>query len=155
MKILSIFTSLFLLQSLALRATDKVTTILVTTPVYHTLAESGVQYATQAHIGWDLNNLYNSTFLYSSPQIVGKAEKYLQQDINLISVYKIVVESDYYKGVTTVNINTAKAVKPATHPFTVEEVAKMAVKALRLDYPDKDKYLILVSKKPIKRQNEK
>lgn len=154
MKILSLFSSLFFLLSLMLQATDKVVTLLVTTPIYHTLAESEVQYATQAHVGWDLNNIHTSSFFYSSPQMVGKREAYLKQDINLISVYKISVESNSQDGITTININTSKAMKPKTHPFSVEEVAKMTLKALRIDYPDKDKYPIQVSNKPIKMQNK-
>lgn len=131
-----------------LHATDKVQTVVVTIPVEHTWDEGGVKMAKIPFTGWDLDNPYYTCSLYSVPKIVFENKAHLKQNINLISAYRISVDSDLKDGITTITVRTDKAEKPKGHKRTVEEVAEWAVKAIREDYPDQDKYKVLVSNKP-------
>ena len=107
----NIFQTLTLLGLLgsSVFATDKIQTVLVTTPVYHTWDEGGVKFAKIPYTGWDLDNPFYSCAFYSSPRVVFKDRKHLKQDINLLSVYRIKVQSNNDKGATTIYISTADA----------------------------------------------
>ena len=148
--------TLLVLVSANLHATDKIQTVMVTIPVLHTWDEGGVKLARIPYTGWDVDNPYYSCAFYSLPfhsipKAVFENEKHLKQDINLISVYGITVDSNYHKGITHITVRTGKAKKPETHKLTVGEVVKLAVNAVKEDFSDEKRYVIKVSDKPFKR----
>ena len=144
-----LLTILLLLHS-NIFATDKIQTILVTTPVLYALDEGGVKFAKIPYTGWDIDNPFNSCAFYSSPRVVFENQEHLKQDINLISAYKITVDSNHHDGITHITVRTQKAIKPDGFPLTVEKIVELTVKAVRADFPDEEKYLIKVSDKPLK-----
>lgn len=131
-------------------ATDKIQTVLVTTPVLHPLDSGGVKLAKIPLTGWDLDNPYYSCACYSSPKVVLKNQKHLKQEINLISVYGISVDSIHRDGITHLTVRTEAAKKPEGYKLTVGEVVELTVRAVREDFPDEKKYLIKVSDKSLK-----
>lgn len=131
-------------------ATDKIQTVLVTTPVYHTEDEGGVKFAKIPYTGWDIENPFYSCAYYSSPRVAFEDQKHLKQDINLLSVYRIEAQSNYDAGVTTIYLSIANATKPETHRFTIKEVVEFARIAVRADFPDQEKYVIKITEKSIR-----
>ena len=85
--------ALIVFLSPGLLATDKVQTIVVTIPVPHTWDEGDVKWARIPYTGWDIDNPYHACAFYAVPHIVFQKQKHLKQDINLISVYNITVDS--------------------------------------------------------------
>ena len=144
--------SFLVLLSASIHATDKIQTVLVTTPVLHTLDEGGVKLAKIPFTGWDIDNPYYSCALYSAPKVVFENQKRLKQDINLISVYGITVDSNFHEGITTITVRTDMAKRPegGSYKLTVDEVAELTVQAVKVDFPDQTKYVIKVSDKPVK-----
>ena len=146
---LRIFTFLSLLLSSAL-ASDKIQTILITTPVLHTLNDGDVLMAKIPYTGWDIDNPYLSCFYYSLPNIVFEDTAHLKQDVNLISAYKITVDSNHRGGIATITIRTGKAEKPEKGRLSIAQVVELTIKAVREDFPDEKRYLINESDKPFK-----
>ena len=138
---------LLLVYTSKIKATDKIEIATVTIPVWHTLSEQEVKYATLPYVGWDNNNIYLLSGLYTKPYVAGKQQDILKQDINLLSVYKLAVVPSYdpQTKIMTVYIVTGNASKPKTHHYSVDDVVKMAVVAVRKDYPDELKYEVKVS----------
>ncbi len=62
-------------------------------------------------------------------------------------MYKLAVVPSYdpQTKIMTVYIVTGNASKPKTHHYSVDDVVKMAVVAVRKDYPDELKYEVKVS----------
>jgi len=77
-------------------------------------------------------------------------EKYLKQDINLISLFGLKICSNYSDGIATIYISTANAKRPDEHPLTIMEVVDYAKQAVRSDFPDENKYLLVVTEKSVK-----
>jgi hypothetical protein len=142
--------TIFLILNANLFATDKIQTVLVTIPVLHTSDNGGVKLARIPHTGWDVDNPYYSCDFYSMPIVVFNHEERFKQDINLISAYKLSVDSNHENGITHITVRTQDAKKPEGHMLTVEEVVELAIRALRADYPDEQKFLIKSSDKPFK-----
>ncbi|MCG8603049.1 MAG: hypothetical protein MI807_23085 [Verrucomicrobiales bacterium] len=62
-------------------------------------------------------------------------------DLNLISLYGLTVslsEWDAEGNPTLITIDATRAIRPPRYPFTVEEVADAATKAVRIEFPDVD-----------------
>lgn len=69
-------------------------------------------------------------------------------DLNLLSMYGVSVEmtaQDPDGHVTEITIKTDKAERPQNYPFTIEEVAKMAVRAVRIEFTDENLTKIVVT----------
>jgi len=130
--------------------TDKIQTVLVTTPIYHPLDEGGVKFARIPVTGWDIDNLYYTSGFYSGPIWVFEKDNNLKQDVNLISAYKLKLMSNLKTDITTIYISTALAFKPKTHHFSIQEVVEFTKKSVRTDHPNKNKYIIVVTENKIK-----
>lgn len=75
--------------------------------------------------------------LFHSPTEIKRSDG----DMNLISIYGFTVsltEHDTDGRPTLITIDSSKAMQPPRYPFTVDEVAEAAVKAVRIEFPDKD-----------------
>lgn len=62
-------------------------------------------------------------------------------DMNLISIYGFKVslsENDSEGHPTLITVDATEAVKPPRYPFSVEDVAEAAVKAVRIEFPDEE-----------------
>lgn len=80
---------------------------------------------------------------YSSPYKVGHSN--IEQDINLISLYQIKVNYTYKNKVNHINIVTDKAQRPDGYKFSIGDVAKSTVKAVKSDFSDKNRSLIYIN----------
>ncbi|MGC6465709.1 MAG: hypothetical protein ACON5N_09000 [Akkermansiaceae bacterium] len=132
---------LWLKLSGVLFATDKVVTLLVTTPVHHKMEYADVRYAKIPHVGWDLNAFWHCELL-SSAYRAGR--DHIKQDINLVSLYGLKVNYDHRDGISYIDITTNQAKRSDNYPFTIKEVVGYTAKAIRMDFPDQDRFVLSI-----------
>ena len=108
----------------------------VTMPTYYNKT-SPVRYIPKPIVGWDLTRDFLSTY-YDAELFVGEGD--MRYNINLISRYNLKVEFIHENGALNIISKGAKK----NGEFSVDDVIKMTLKAIRSDYPDKKAQVITI-----------
>lgn len=111
-----------------------------TVPVYYNKT-SPVRYIQVPRVLWD-SNYEKQSYIYGEEFKAGEGD--LKADINLISLYDLKVIF-HYNPSARLEIITKNAKKNGK--FTIDEVVKMTARAIRMNYPNKDKISVFVDGK--------
>jgi hypothetical protein len=73
----------------------------------------------------------------SAPFIPSTAGTWRPHDINLISLYRIIVDGTYKEDGKDilVTVDASKATRPENYPFTIEQVIDAAITCVKIMYP--------------------